>query len=102
MGLDGEFLRAFQGEGAPVKSIDNLLDRLESEEFDLVAVGRALLQDPEWARKILQGRYDTLKPYDAASLKTLHRQQGRPRPARGAGNRALSRPVRAWEGSREA
>lgn len=39
-GLDGEFLSAFAGEGAPLRGIDDLLDRLEAEEFDLVAVGR--------------------------------------------------------------
>ncbi|MFF3909436.1 NADH:flavin oxidoreductase [Streptomyces sp. NPDC001848] len=72
VGLDGDFLRAFQGEGAPVKTLDNLLDRLESEEFDLVAVGRALLQDPEWAEKVLQGRFEELSAYDAKALKTLH------------------------------
>ncbi|MBA4866818.1 NADH:flavin oxidoreductase [Streptomyces sp. PSKA54] len=71
VGLDGEFLRAFQGEGAPVKGIDNLLDRLERDEFDLVAVGRALLQDPEWAAKVLGGRFDELAAYDAAALRTL-------------------------------
>ncbi|MGW3494677.1 NADH:flavin oxidoreductase [Streptomyces sp. NPDC001020] len=71
VGLDGDFIRAFAGEGAPVKGIDNLLDRLESEEFDLVAVGRALLQDPRWVAKVLQGRFDELKSYDAAALTTL-------------------------------
>ncbi|MFF9816640.1 NADH:flavin oxidoreductase [Streptomyces sp. NPDC014006] len=71
VGLDGDFLHAFQGEGSPVKNIDNLLDRLEADEFDLVAIGRALLQDPEWAAKVLAGRFDELKPYDAAALKTL-------------------------------
>ncbi|MCW7942352.1 1,2-oxophytodienoate reductase [Streptomyces hygroscopicus] len=71
VGLDGDFIRGFMGEGAPVKGIDNLLDRLESEEFDLVAVGRALLQDPQWAAKVLEGRLDELTPYDAAALKTL-------------------------------
>ncbi|MEU7425939.1 NADH:flavin oxidoreductase [Streptomyces sp. NPDC040750] len=71
VGLDGDFVKAFQGEGSEVKGIDNLLDRLEAEEFDLVAVGRALLQDPEWAAKILSDRLDELKPYDAAALKTL-------------------------------
>ncbi|GAA3061118.1 NADH:flavin oxidoreductase [Streptomyces glomeratus] len=72
VGLDGDFIRGFAGEGAPVKGIDNLLDRLEAEEFDMVAVGRALLQDPEWAAKVLAGRFDDLTPYDAAALKTLH------------------------------
>ncbi|WP_327316012.1 NADH:flavin oxidoreductase [Streptomyces sp. NBC_01235] len=71
VGLDGDFLRGFAGEGSPVKSIDDLLDRLERDEFDMVAVGRALLQDPEWAAKVLGGRLDELKPYDAAALKTL-------------------------------
>jgi 2,4-dienoyl-CoA reductase-like NADH-dependent reductase (Old Yellow Enzyme family) len=72
VGLDGEFNRSFTGEGAPVKNIDELLDRMERDEFDLVAVGRALLQDPEWARKVLAGRFDELAPYDAAAAKTLY------------------------------
>ncbi|MFJ7906517.1 NADH:flavin oxidoreductase [Kitasatospora sp. NPDC096204] len=71
VGLDGDFVRAFAGEGAPVRGIDNLLDRLERDEFDLVAVGRALLQDPQWAAKVLSGRFADLRPYDAASLRTL-------------------------------
>ncbi|WP_225834017.1 NADH:flavin oxidoreductase [Streptomyces sp. NK08204] len=71
VGLDGDFINAFAGEGSPVKGIDNLLDRLEAEEFDMVAVGRALLQDPEWAAKVLSDRFEELKPYDAAALKTL-------------------------------
>ncbi|KUM72333.1 NADH:flavin oxidoreductase [Streptomyces curacoi] len=71
VGLDGDFIRAFVGEGSAVKGIDDLLDRLEREEFDMVAVGRALLQDPQWAAKVLGDRLDELKPYDAAALKTL-------------------------------
>ncbi|MGX1544667.1 NADH:flavin oxidoreductase [Streptomyces adustus] len=71
VGLDGDFINAFVGEGSPVLGIDNLLDRFERDEFDLVAVGRALLQDPQWAAKVLADRSDELKPYDAAALKTL-------------------------------
>ncbi|GGM03346.1 oxidoreductase [Streptomyces fumigatiscleroticus] len=72
VGLDGgDFLNAFQGKGAELGSLDNLLDRFERDEFDLVAVGRALLQDPQWAEKVLSGRVGELAPYDAASLKTL-------------------------------
>ncbi|MBF6345367.1 NADH:flavin oxidoreductase [Nocardia cyriacigeorgica] len=71
VGLDGDFLHAFRGRGAELGSLDNLLDRMERDEFDLVAVGRALLQDPEWASKVLEGRLDELKPYDPAALKTL-------------------------------
>jgi 2,4-dienoyl-CoA reductase-like NADH-dependent reductase (Old Yellow Enzyme family) len=71
VGLDGDFIKGFMGEGSPVKAIDDLLDGLEREEFDLVAIGRALLQDPQWAAKVLSGRFDELKPYDASALKTL-------------------------------
>ncbi|MFD3508759.1 NADH:flavin oxidoreductase [Nocardia sp. NPDC058666] len=71
VGLDGDFLHAFRGQGAELGNLDNLLDRMERDEFDMVAVGRALLQDPEWAAKVLAGRVDELKPYDAAALKTL-------------------------------
>ncbi|MFE5816749.1 NADH:flavin oxidoreductase [Streptomyces sp. NPDC056479] len=71
VGLDGEFLGAFAGQGSALKGIDDLLDRLEAEEFDFVAVGRALLQDPEWAAKVLDGRFGELAAYDAASLKSL-------------------------------
>ncbi|WP_067846665.1 NADH:flavin oxidoreductase [Nocardia lijiangensis] len=71
VGLDGDFLRAFAGKGAPVHGLDNLLDRLERDEFDLVAVGRALLQDPQWAAKVLGDRFEELQPYDGTALKTL-------------------------------
>ncbi|MEU9555643.1 NADH:flavin oxidoreductase [Streptomyces fumanus] len=71
VGLDGEFGKAFQGEGSAVADLGDLLDRLEREEFDLVAVGRALLQDPEWAKKVLAGRFDELAAFDPAALQTL-------------------------------
>ncbi|MEU1290223.1 NADH:flavin oxidoreductase [Kitasatospora sp. NPDC005856] len=71
VGLDGDFIHAFAGEGAPLQGIDDLLDRLERDEFDLVAVGRALLQDPQWATKVLSGRFAELRPYDAAAIRTL-------------------------------
>ncbi|MFF2121693.1 NADH:flavin oxidoreductase [Kitasatospora sp. NPDC058184] len=71
VGLDGDFMRAFAGQGSGVQGLDNLLDRLERDEFDLVAVGRALLQDPHWAAKVLSGRFADLLPYDAAASRTL-------------------------------
>ncbi len=71
VGLDGDFLKGFAGEGAPLKSLDELLDRMENDEFDLVAVGRALLQDPEWAAKVLSDRTGELTAYDASALGSL-------------------------------
>ncbi|MFD3585982.1 NADH:flavin oxidoreductase [Streptomyces sp. NPDC058683] len=71
VGLDGDFIKGFAGEGSPVRGIEDLLDSLEREEYDMVAVGRAILQDPEWAAKVLAGRTQELKSYDAAALKSL-------------------------------
>lgn len=72
VGLDNDFTKAFAGEGGGVADIDALLDRLERDEFDLIAVGRALLADPDWAAKILTGRTDELKPFTPQALGTLH------------------------------
>jgi 2,4-dienoyl-CoA reductase-like NADH-dependent reductase (Old Yellow Enzyme family) len=59
------------GESSKGTGIDDLLDRLERGEFDLVAVGRALLVDPAWPRKVLEARYNELLPFEPAALATL-------------------------------
>ncbi|CAM3647141.1 NADH:flavin oxidoreductase [Litorimonas haliclonae] len=71
VGLKGDFFGAFQGEGSEVASLDNLLERMERDEFDLIAVGRALIQDPHWATKVKEGRLEDLQAYNAESLKVL-------------------------------
>ncbi|MEV6192500.1 NADH:flavin oxidoreductase [Streptomyces sp. NPDC051920] len=71
VGLSNEFLEVFQGEQATVTGIGELLDRMERDEFDLVAVGRALLGDPEWLEKILAGRVGELTPFHAGLVRTL-------------------------------
>ena len=71
VGLNGDFFEAFQGKGAETASLDKLYERMDKGEFDLVAVGRALLQDPYWATKVKEGRLDELNAYDAKALGTL-------------------------------
>ncbi|WP_328911090.1 NADH:flavin oxidoreductase [Streptomyces sp. NBC_00234] len=71
VGLDGDFFSAFQGNGSGVTGIEQLLERLERDEFDMVAVGRALIADPEWAAKTLRGRTDEITPFGAEMLSTL-------------------------------
>lgn len=63
VGLSSEFTGAFAGEGSAASKLDEVVARLERGEFDLVAVGRALLQDPQWAIKVQQGRFDELRDY---------------------------------------
>jgi len=70
VGLTSEFTGAFRGEGSGVGKLDIVVERLVRGDYDLVAVGRALLQDPEWAIKVRQGRTDELTDYDAKALAT--------------------------------
>lgn len=71
VGLSGEFIAAFGGEGSEPASLDELLRRLDRGDFDLVGVGRALLQDPLWAKKVKEGRTTELQPFGHEALATL-------------------------------
>lgn len=72
VGLSSDFIGAFAGEASKTRPLTDVIERLERGEFDLVAVGRALLQDPFWAQKVKAGRYDDLADYDAKALATLY------------------------------
>lgn len=67
----GDFINAFMGKGSEVGELDELEARLGREEFDLVAVGRALITDPQWAHKVRERRYAELLPFTAESLAAL-------------------------------
>ena len=71
VGLSGEFLTAFAGQGSQVSPLDNLLSRMERDEFDLIAVGRALLTDPNWPHKVQAAQFDQLLGFDPQSLAQL-------------------------------
>ena len=55
VGLSSDFFGAFTGESSEPSNLDELLRRFERGDFDLVAVGRAILQDPLWVKKIRAG-----------------------------------------------
>ena len=61
-----------EGKGANNTKIDGLIEWLEREEFDLVAVGRSLLVDPAWVNKIRDGRTAELIPFTSEAVKTLY------------------------------
>lgn len=72
VGLSSEFTGAFRGEGSAAGKLDEAIERLDRGEFDLIAVGRALLQDPEWVIKVAHHRFDELRDYDAKALQTYY------------------------------
>ncbi len=72
VGLAGDFTAAYAGEVAKPASLDRLVEMMERGDFDLIAVGRALLQDPDWADKIRTGRTDELKDFSRDAMATLY------------------------------
>jgi 2,4-dienoyl-CoA reductase-like NADH-dependent reductase (Old Yellow Enzyme family) len=71
VGLSGEFLAAFRGEASVPNSLDELHRRLDRGDFDLVAVGRALISDAGWTQKIHEGRTSELVGFTKEALATL-------------------------------
>jgi 2,4-dienoyl-CoA reductase-like NADH-dependent reductase (Old Yellow Enzyme family) len=71
VGLSGEFIAAFGGESSKPASLDELLRRFDRGDFDLVAVGRALISDPDWAVKVRDGREAELSNFSPAVLASL-------------------------------
>jgi 2,4-dienoyl-CoA reductase-like NADH-dependent reductase (Old Yellow Enzyme family) len=71
VGLTGEFLAAFAGESSQPSSLDELIRRLNRGDFDLVAVGRPLLSDPNWTKKIHEHRTNELKGFTKEALSKL-------------------------------
>jgi 2,4-dienoyl-CoA reductase-like NADH-dependent reductase (Old Yellow Enzyme family) len=56
---------------AAPSGLDRLIPMLERGDFDLVAVGRALLSNPRWVADVGDGRWDRIRPFEKAHLGTL-------------------------------
>lgn len=71
VGLEGDVYASFSGKPARAAPLDELLARLERGEFDLVAVGRALLQDATWLEKLRRGRIDDIADFTPDAFASL-------------------------------
>ena len=71
--LNEDFITAFIQKGTETSEahLDGLIKMLERGDFDMVAVGRALIVNPDWANKIRAGHFDQLAPYDPKALAEL-------------------------------
>ena len=72
VGLSGEFMAAFAGERSSSVGLDALFERMERHEFDLIAVGRALITDPNWVSKVRVGDVAGLNGFDQSHLVDFH------------------------------
>ena len=78
VGLEAEFVeRGSDKQETGDAHLDMLNDKLENEEFDLIALGRVLLSDPEWPLKVQEGRNADIIPlqvkyYPSYTKNSLH------------------------------
>jgi 2,4-dienoyl-CoA reductase-like NADH-dependent reductase (Old Yellow Enzyme family) len=71
VGLSSDFFGAFAGESSQPTSLDELTRRMDRGDFDLVAVGRPILADPNWVAKIKHGKTEELKGFTKEALAQL-------------------------------
>lgn len=78
VGLDktfrtGHFTRTEDPTSKSRVNVEELAAWRSEGVFDLVAIGRALLSDPQWANKVRDGRLEALSDFDRSALETLVR-----------------------------
>lgn len=70
--LNVDFLSSFGGKTTErVSTIDKLMTRLDRNEFDLIAVGRALLSNPQWVEAMKTDTTDQLRSFNISHLAEL-------------------------------
>lgn len=72
IGLDqphqSKYFRAKAQVNANVTDLENVVTALNQGDFDLAAVGRALLADPNWVNKVADNRMKDIIPFERAHL----------------------------------
>ena len=53
-------------------NLDRLLERMAREEFDMIAVGRALVSNWDWPNMVREGRLHEARAFEGAHLKVLY------------------------------
>ncbi|OJX65718.1 MAG: hypothetical protein BGO95_04565 [Micrococcales bacterium 73-13] len=73
VGLDTDVmdnLRGAEAHNAGLPSFAEMLRRFERGDFDLIAVGRGQIGDPNWVRKAAEGAITEIRPFTRADLRT--------------------------------
>jgi 2,4-dienoyl-CoA reductase-like NADH-dependent reductase (Old Yellow Enzyme family) len=64
VGLETQFRSEKKGEMIQPAPVDRLVEQYEAGEFDIVAIGRALLADPAWVNRLRDGSLDGFTGYN--------------------------------------
>lgn len=71
IGLDSDFFTNL-GEGkqseTDTQNLDELMRRFDRGDFDMIAVGRAMIAEPDWPKLVRAGKLDQLKPFSPALM----------------------------------
>ncbi len=71
--LGEEFIDALLVEGVTgtLKGVEKLIERVERGEFDLIAIGRALIANADWVQLVRSGALADLRPFTRAMLASI-------------------------------
>ena len=65
VGLDKDFIKLYQGDHeAKIGDFDKLFNTFENDSFDMIAIGRALLSDPDLIEKLQNSNFKDMVPFD--------------------------------------
>ena len=72
IGLELDFLASLSDAGATAEldlaRLDDLMRRFDRGDFDMVAVGRAMIAEPDWPLLVRDGAFDRLKPFSTSLM----------------------------------
>ncbi|HET8611891.1 MAG TPA: NADH:flavin oxidoreductase [Sphingomonas sp.] len=72
VGLDMEMVESLLvGGESRFTRLDELIEMMERGDFDMIAVGRALIANPDWPKLVESRRFDAIRPYSQALLADL-------------------------------
>ncbi len=71
VGLDADFFGSFKDQQTRTTDLTELAERMERGEFDMIAVGRALISNPHWTKHVREGELDRLVGYSSEDLGQL-------------------------------
>ncbi len=69
--LEKDLWETVAGDVSARHGVERLIAMLERGDFDLVAVGRALIADPDWIARMRAGGHGALTPYSVGMLAEL-------------------------------
>jgi 2,4-dienoyl-CoA reductase-like NADH-dependent reductase (Old Yellow Enzyme family) len=78
VGLDTDIMDNFlvrEAQQTGEEGISELVRRFNGNEFDLIAVGRANIGDPDWVQKVRDGRYDDICAFTRQDIMPVTRNK---------------------------